>query len=362
MDFLKDFEKSLGEVEGVTSSAEPPRYWFSTGNYVMNRIISGSFYKGIPQGRITGLAGPAGAGKSFIAGNIMKHAQSMGAYLLALDSENALDNDFVSKIGVNVSPEGYNYKGISKVAHVSQIVSTFIKGYRKEYGNDPNAPKVLITIDSLDMLLTESEAETYSKGNIKGDQGQRAKQLKQTLRTLVQDIKDLNISIVATTQVYAASPEQILAGEGKWVVNNAIRFSMSQIILATKLKLKETGSTDVQGIRMKVEGFKTRFTKPFQTVTIEVPYDTGMDPYSGLLESAQQLGIVEKKGSRWAVVGEDKSWYAKDVAEHAEDILVKCEAMNDAYLKARLGDNEDEDDEVETKEETSARRRKKVSS
>ena len=159
MDFLKDFEKSLNDAEGVTSSSEPPRYWFSTGNYVLNRIISGSFYKGIPQGRVTGLAGPPAAGKSFVAGNIMKHAQDQGAYLLTLDSENALDNDFVQKIGVNVD-EGYNYKGISRVSHISQVASSFIKGYRKEYGNDPDAPKVLMTIDSLDMLLTDSEARS----------------------------------------------------------------------------------------------------------------------------------------------------------------------------------------------------------
>lgn len=359
MDFLKDFEKSLTDVEGITSSSEPPRYWFSTGNHVMNRIISGSFYKGIPQGRITGLAGPAGSGKSFVAGNIMKHAQDQGAFLLVLDSENALDNDFVSKIGVDVDESGYKYYGISKVAHISQIVSSFIKGYRKQYGNEADAPKVLMVVDSLDMLLTESEAETYGRGDLKGDQGQRAKQLKQTLRTLVQDIKDLNISIVVTTQVYAASAEQILAGEGKWVVNNAIRFALSQIILLTKLKLKDTGSTEVRGIRMKAEGFKTRFTKPFQTVTVEVPYDTGMDPHSGLLEAALALGVVEKRGSRWAIAGADNSWYERDMAEHAQDILVKCEAMNDAYLKARLGENEQEDETAETKEETHVRRKTK---
>jgi len=60
MDFLKSFEKDVASMDGVSTSSAPPRYWYSTGNYVLNRIISGSFTKGIPQGRITDLAGPSG--------------------------------------------------------------------------------------------------------------------------------------------------------------------------------------------------------------------------------------------------------------------------------------------------------------
>ena len=70
MDFLKDFEKTIDKIDGVGGSSQPPRYWYTFGNYVLNRIMSGSFMKGVPQGRITGLAGPSGAGKSFVLGNL----------------------------------------------------------------------------------------------------------------------------------------------------------------------------------------------------------------------------------------------------------------------------------------------------
>jgi hypothetical protein len=45
-----------------------------------------------------------------------------------------------------------------------------------------------------------------------------------------------------------------LDGEGKWAINNAIRYSASQIALITRLKLKQDG--EVTGIRMSVETFK----------------------------------------------------------------------------------------------------------
>ena len=75
LNFLKGFEKDLAKMDVTVGSGEPPRYWYTTGNVTPNRIISGSFYKGIPQGRVTGLVGPSGAGKSFLASNLMASAK-----------------------------------------------------------------------------------------------------------------------------------------------------------------------------------------------------------------------------------------------------------------------------------------------
>ena len=357
MDFLKDFEKTVSKLDGVGGSSAPPRYWFSTGNYVLNKIISGSFFKGIPQGRITGLAGPSGAGKSFVLANVVKNAQSESAFSLVIDSENALDDGFMTAVGVDVDT-AYVYKSVTTINQVSAIVSSFINGYKKEYGDDPKAPKVIIALDSLDMLLTETEQDQYQKGGMKGDQGQRNKQLKKLLRTFVQSIKGLNISMVVTSQVY--KNQDVMNGEGVWIVSDAVKFSLSQIVLLTKLKLKDTGSRDVKGIRMKCEGYKTRFTKPYQTVTIEVPYESGMDPYSGLLEVAVEMGIVEKAGARYRLAGSDDSWYAKNIADIAETILVKAEANREKFLEVTDVIEED-DNQGETRAQTKGRRRTKIS-
>lgn len=60
MEFLKNFKKELATVKGVTTTSLPPRYWYSTGNLVLNYILSGYFDRGIPQGRITNFCGPSG--------------------------------------------------------------------------------------------------------------------------------------------------------------------------------------------------------------------------------------------------------------------------------------------------------------
>ena len=288
--------------------------------------------------------------------SIVKSAQQAGAMILVVDSENALDDDFMQKIGVETDRDDYTYADVITIGDVVKVVSHFLKGYKKAFGSDENAPPALILIDSLDMLITATEHEHYGKGVQKGDQGQKNKQLKHMLRTFTQDIKRLNVAMAVTSQVYRN--QDVMNGEGVWIVSDAVRYSASQIILLTKLKLKDKKAGTVTGIRMKAEGFKTRFTKPFQTVVIEIPYDTGMSPYSGLVEAAVAMGIVEKKGSRYQLIGAEQTWYAKDVEKYAESILLAGEAKTGTFVNVTT--DIEEDDDVETQADTEARIAKKL--
>jgi recombination protein RecA len=336
-EFVKGFVKDMDKVGIDIGAAEPPRYWFSTGNYALNKTISGSFLKGIPQGRIVCFAGPSGSGKTFITCNCIREAQKEGIFAVVGDSEHALDAVFASKIGVDVSEDMFIHADLDTIPQAQKYVSSFLKSYEKEYGiGDPNAPKVVIVIDSLDMLMTETEEENFDKGVLKGDQGQRSKQMKSVLRQFVHAIKHQNISMIVTHQVY--KNQDVMNGEGVWIVNDAVKYSLSQITLLTKLKLRGDTPSDVQGIRMKCEGYKTRFCRPFMSVTIEVPYETGMDSYNGLLEAAVGLGVVEQNGS-WYKFGEEK-FQSKNFNQFAPDILAQCETLTDAFLQVKLGDNE----------------------
>ena len=69
-----------------------------------------------------------------------------------------------------------------------------------------------------------------------------------------------------------------------------------------KLKLKEDESgnkiTEVRGIRSACKVMKTRFAKPFEGVQLKIPYDTGLDPYSGLLDLFEKKGLITQQGNR----------------------------------------------------------------
>jgi recombination protein RecA len=352
LNFLKDLEKTANSLEDVSSDSSPPKHWTHSGNYVLNSIISGNFEQGYPCGRVLGFMGPSGAGKSFLTANALREAQQDGAFVVVIDTENAMDASFLSKIGVDVE-HNFNYKGVVTIDSCVKLLSTIIKGYKKQYKDDyESGKKLVILVDSLDMLLTTTEDENFTRGIQRGDQGQRNKQLKAMLRTLVQSIKGTNITIFVTGQVY---PNQdMLNGEGKYIVSEAVKYSLSQYVMITKLKLKD-GEKNITGIRMKVTADKTRFTKPFQSVTIEVPYETGMDPYSGLLDAAVDAGIVKQAGAWYTLISTEEKFQRKNALDIYPKIIEEFNKTNDLYLNADVSD-EEFDQEIETEESVAKKR------
>ena len=62
-----------------TPTSVDKRSWFltfkgfiSTGSYTLNALLSGSLYGGIPNNKITALAGEQATGKTFFCFNILK--------------------------------------------------------------------------------------------------------------------------------------------------------------------------------------------------------------------------------------------------------------------------------------------------
>lgn len=338
LSFLADYRKTISKLENVNLDARPPEYWYGVGNYAINRVISGSYFRGLPQGRVTAFVGPSDSGKSFLLSNAMMAAQQAGAFILAIDSENALDYNYLKRVGVNVSPECFQGVGVVTVQDVVKVISEFMDGYIKAYGKySKTAPKVLLCIDSLSMLLTEAENEHFESGEQKGDQGQQAKQIKHFLKTMTSRMKMTNMSLGVTAHVYGADP---LKGEGLYSVTPALRYACSQIVLITKLRLKDDDVKDkkaiaaganIIGIRLKVETFKSRFSKIGTKVELDVPYLSGINPYDGMLELMLVDGIVFQGGSWYTCTYPDpdtgeiltKKFMERDLDKTIADFMLK---------------------------------------
>src|SRR5210317_1139858 len=165
------FRKSITKsIAGLSIGFNDPTDWVSTGNYALNYLISGDFNKGIPLGKVTVFAGESGAGKSYIcSGNIVKHAQEQGVFVVLIDSENALDEAWLHALEVDTDEKKLLKLNMSMIDDVAKTVSTFMDDYRAM--NDEDRPKVLFVIDSLGMLLTPTDVDQFNKGDMKGDMG-----------------------------------------------------------------------------------------------------------------------------------------------------------------------------------------------
>ena len=106
LDSLKDIFKSVDALNPdaevlEASTLSTADEWIDTGSYALNAIISGSMYKGIPSGRITGFAGPSMAGKTLIMNKIMANAQKKGYIPVIWDSEVAVDKRSAENVGMS---------------------------------------------------------------------------------------------------------------------------------------------------------------------------------------------------------------------------------------------------------------------
>ena len=172
------FRKSITKsISGLGIGFNDPTDWISTGNYALNYLMTSDFNKGIPLGKVTVLAGESGAGKSYIAsGNIIKNAQDQGIFVILIDTDNALVEQWLQALNVDTSEDKLMKLSMSMVDDVAKTVSEFMKGYKDQHAdNKEGAPKVLFVIDSLGMLLTPTDVNQFEAGEMKGDLGRKPK-------------------------------------------------------------------------------------------------------------------------------------------------------------------------------------------
>jgi len=201
---VSKFRKSISKsIAGLSIGFNDPTDWVSTGNYALNYLISGDFNKGIPLGKVTVFAGESGAGKSYIcSGNIVKHAQEQGVFVVLIDSENALDEDWLKALGVDTSDEKLLKLNMAMIDDVAKTVNDFMGEYRAMA--EEERPKVLFVIDSLGMLLTPTDVDQFQKGDLKGDMGRKPKALTALVRNCVNMFGSANVGLVATNHTYAS--------------------------------------------------------------------------------------------------------------------------------------------------------------
>jgi RecA/RadA recombinase len=319
---ISKFRKSITKsIDGLGIGFNDPTDWISTGNYALNYLISGDFFKGVPLGKVTVFAGESGAGKSYIcSGNIIRAAQEQGIYVILVDSENALDEKWLIDLGVNTSDEKLLKLNMAMIDDVAKTISEFMKEYKLM--PDTDRPKVLFVIDSLGMLLTPTDVNQFEAGEMKGDMGRKPKALTSLVRNCVNMFGSWNVGMVCTNHTYASQdmfdPDDKISGGQGFIYASSIVVAMRKLKLKTDADGNKT--TTVNGIRSSCKIMKTRYAKPFEGVQVEIPYSTGMSPFSGLVDLFEAKGALKKEGNSLVYTTKDgeiikqfrKAWERND--------------------------------------------------
>jgi len=69
---------------------------------------------------------------------------------------------------------------------------------------------------------------------------------------------------------------------------------------------------------------KTRYSKPFEDVELKIPYDQGLDPYSGLFDLYEKKQIILKEGNRYSYTDLDgvvHKYFRKEWNKNTDGIM-----------------------------------------
>ena len=307
--------------------------WIDTGSLIMNAIISGSMYKGIPVGRCTLLAGESGVGKSYMAMKIIGNAQKKGMKVLLFDTENATDDLMVMNLGADPSKiKNYPPRSIEDMKNAIYAILKKIYEMEEIHRKDPTKPsmfgKVLIVIDSLANVVSELELKRMDKESTSADMGTKAKAIRALLTMATSFGKLTGTTFLVTNHIYDNPTEMYPDLVKNMSGGKASRYLPHVVLQLAKrnLKEKDSGEEDtaalgkgVSGIEMRGMCVKNRIIRPLLEGSLYLSWAHGLDHEYGLLDLAIQLGVIERHGATYSLTSTGESLgYAKTFKKDKE--------------------------------------------
>lgn len=278
-----------------------PTNWFNAGTVTLNLLMAGRTDKGIPQGKITQIAGPSKYGKSFILACAIKDAQDCGKNVVLFDVERAYDRAFYSKLGVDV--EQLIVIQENMIEKVQQKFMEISEELTKEDKRD-----LFIGMDSWGALADTSAVKYAMQGADTRNMGMSQKKNNFARLMLGSGITIAVINHIHDNTGGFGDPLKVSGGRGIEYLGQLV------LLLMSKAKFKD-GENDITGTVITAEASKTRYGKEFSKLKFRIKYDGGLDYWYGLLDDAIEIGVVVKEGNRYVrpCVEGDKKWWEKDI-------------------------------------------------
>ncbi|MDO4517729.1 MAG: recombinase RecA [Bacillota bacterium] len=242
---------------------------------------------GYPRGRIIEIYGPESSGKTTLTLHAIAEAQKAGGRAAFIDAEHALDPVYARNLGVDVD---------------ELLVSQPDTGEQAL-----EICEMLARSGAIDIIVIDSVAALVPKAEIQGDMGDshvglQARLMSQALRKIAGTVNKTNTCVIFINQlrekigVMFGSPETTTGGK-------ALKFYASMRLDVRKVETLKKGE-DMLGNRTRVKIVKNKVAPPFKKAEFDIMYGTGISLPGDVLDTAVELGLVEKAGSWYSYNGE----------------------------------------------------------
>jgi len=329
-DFLRDIAKlnEYGAIVDDGVEAGDVSTFIDTGSYILNALLSGSVYGGLPANKITAIAGESATGKTFFLMGMVKSFldSDPNAGVIFFESESAITKQMVVDRGIDSKR-----MVIMPVTTVQEFRTQSLKVLDKYMETDESERQpMFICLDSLGMLSTTKEVEDTAEGKETRDMT-RAQVLKAAFRVLTLKLGRAKVPMVVTNHTYdvvgSMFPQKEMGG------GSGLKYAASSIIYLSKRKEKD--GTEVVGNIIHCKNHKSRLTKENKMVDVKLTYDKGLDKYYGLLELAEKYEIFKKVSTRFelpdgskqfgkTILNDPEKYFTEDIM-HQLDLAAETE-------------------------------------
>lgn len=173
--------------------------YIGTGSYVLNALLSGSIYGGLPANKITALAGEPATGKTYYTLNIVKQflIDNSNGGVMYFESESALTKQMFVDRGIDV-----RRVHIIPVTTIQEFRTQAVKILDK-YTETPadDRPPMLMVLDSLGNLSTEKEITDITDGKDTRDMT-RSQLIRGAFRVITLKLGKAKVSMIITNHTY----------------------------------------------------------------------------------------------------------------------------------------------------------------
>jgi len=329
MSFLKNVIKETGNEYGTIVSdglatADVSGY-VDTGSYIFNALCSGSIYGGLPQNKITAIAGESATGKTFFVLGVCKAflEDNPTGNIVFFESESAITKEMIETRGIDSSR-----MVVLPVTTVQEFRHQTL-GVLDAYEDEVEPQPLLLCLDSLGMLSTTKEIEDTEAGKETRDMT-RSQIVKATFRVLTLKLGKLGVPLIMTNHTYdvigSMFPQKEMGG------GSGLKYAASTIIYLSKKKDKD--GSEVVGNIIHCKTYKSRLTKENQMVDVRLSYTKGLDRYYGLLELGEKHGVFSKVSTRYElpdgskvfgkqILQEPDKYFTEDIMKQLDTVASK---------------------------------------
>jgi len=248
----------------------------STGSIAFDHIALG--VGGFVKGKLYELVGWEGSGKSTICGHAVANCQSNGGKVLYIDGEHAVDPNYFTALGVDIS---------------NMLIAQPTCG---EEGFQ--IAMDMINTGEIDLVIIDSDSSLIPKKVLDGEVGDssigRKAKLNSDVYPKLKGILSKHQTCVIVVSQYREKIGVMFGDPRTTQGGHALKFYSDVRVEVSKTLAKE--GTEAYGNLTKIKTIKNKMAPPFKGVEFEILFGVGIDRMLEIMDMASDLGILRKYG------------------------------------------------------------------